>query len=152
MSTLSARCHCTMEINSTGEWIEPKSGYKKPDENCPHCGGEGVLVAKILNFMPTWLGRCRICGINNGVHFCIPGEEPKKAPLSDKYTVCMFDKSHGPIEWINEISVTKTFETICPICNASSWFFYLQRQGDPFPSTQITCQKCGHVPISWQEL
>lgn len=95
MSTeFDGRCSCTLADVGNGIRKKPLDGYIEPDPNCDICKGTGKnkFVMPEMgddNVEAVWIGRCVVCGDENGVYFQIKGISGSPEDDCDRLPKCM---------------------------------------------------------------
>jgi|GEM_PF-2570552 hypothetical protein len=145
---MEAQCPCV-----SGEERVPK-----PD--CERCGGSGFCKVSFpdeTEVKAFWIGRCPVCGSENGGYVQFEG---KNSPLEDEYEkenppVCFNDAcSSDYVQWIKASDVIRAWKAVCVLCSTVHPAFYLQRHGDPLPPgvQERTCphEACPNSLMVWE--
>lgn len=139
---MKAQCHCARGLD------------RIPNPNCGHCGGSGFCEVRFPDkddFEAVWLGRCSLCGAQNGTY--IQRREGPKPALSSSWR-CVNSACEQPtVELIRSKSVV-AWHPYCSLCSTLHYAGFLQRSGDDEPTIEThprTCpnEDCGSSCLIW---
>lgn len=126
-----------------------------PNPQCPKCAGSGFIEVSFPeedDIEALWIGRCYLCGSENGGAFQRKGKPP---PVPDEYWRCMNkDCSRPQITLVRDDTILACWLAVCPLCSTGHWVNYLQLHDSPEPTVeshprQCPNEDCKYSPMSW---